>query len=93
MQTYIKVTSAELEDELVVIVGRLKQNAKAKKVDRDYLWNRSVEKFGSPFDTKGNPIGPGGQLITRQMMESVASRTGGVYKPSATRNARSKIVF
>ena len=93
MQNYIKVTAAELEDELVVIVNRVKRNAMATKVLRDYLWTRSVEKFGTPFDSNGKPIGPGGQLITRQMMESVARRTNGSYIPSATRNARSKIVF
>ena len=91
MQTYIKITAQELEDFLVHECIKLKQYL--KQTTRDYLWSRAVSRFGSPMDSNGDPIGPGGQLITRQMMENVALRAGKAYLPSKSRNVRSKIVF
>ena len=92
MQNYIKLTFKDLEDFLVRECINLKQKG-LKHTTRDYLWNRAVSKFGTPLDTNGDPIGPGGQVITRQMSDNVALRISGKYLPSKSRNVRSKFVF
>lgn len=92
MQNYVKITAQQLEDFMVNECVNLKQKG-LTHTTRDYLWNRAVSEFGTPLDANGDPIGPGGQVITRQLSDNTARRIAGVYKPSKSRNVRSKFIF
>ncbi len=89
--TVIKLTPTQLEDELVDACIAMK-NRGLTSVTRDFLWNYTVMKFGTTFGKDGKPVGPGGQVMPKKMMVSVANRISAVYKDTSTRN-RYKIVF